>query len=90
MVAQPTPALFAVAATDIDFAHHPAAHPIPGGGRHHLAHKFMSQNATKISIASGNMDISLADPGQNHADQGFPGLRLGPRNIAQFQFTVKG
>jgi hypothetical protein len=76
MAAQPLSAPLAAAAADIDLAHHPLPHPLASGGRHYLAHEFMPQNAMKICVAPGNIDIGLADPGQTDANQGLPGPGL--------------
>ncbi len=84
MAAQTLPAAIAMTAAEVDFTHHPPPHPIRCGGGDHLADEFMSQNATVISIAPGNVDIGLTDTGQTDADQGLPGLRLGRGEILQF------
>jgi hypothetical protein len=60
---------FAFATSSIDLAHHPLTREYTVRRRLNEAHEFMPDGALKTGIASGNLEIGIADAGKEHPNQ---------------------
>jgi hypothetical protein len=65
------PTEFAFSTAGINFSHHALANQIVVGGSFNNADEFVSDCSFESSVAAGDLEIRIADSGQQDAHEGF-------------------
>ena len=83
MAIQTSAAEIALIAREIDLARYAMPDKRRTGGRNNAAHKFMTGNAGKVVIASKQLQVCVADSGQQNLNECVASYWIRPGDILQ-------